>query len=67
MDTKSRDMLAIMPMVTEEDKNQIRDLIRHLAEFMESRNDPWLLDNCTLLDTSWYKRHRCVVSYNKQE
>lgn len=60
-------MLAIMPMVTEEDKNQIRDLIRHLAEFMESRKDPWLLDNCTLLDTSWYKRYRCVISYNKQD
>lgn len=67
MDTPSRDLLAVMPLITEKDKNRVRDLIRHLAEFMDNRKDPWLLENCTLLDTSWYKRYRYIVSHNKHK
>lgn len=58
VDTQSRDRLACMRLVSEEDKKEARDLISHLSQVMEERGDPWLVEGCTLLSTSWYRRYR---------
>ena len=58
IDTQSRDLLARMKLVSEGDKKQVLDLISYLSQVMEAREDSWLLEDCTLLSTSWYRRYR---------
>lgn len=58
IDIVSRDKLALMRLVTEEDKMEARELIGHLSQVMEERGDNWVLEDCTLMKTSWYRRYR---------
>ena len=65
IDTKSRDRLAVMPLITEEDKNEVREMVRCLSKQMNELGDEWVLENCTLLSTSWYRRYRsCFVCFS---
>lgn len=50
-----------------EKKEELRELIRRLADKMHGRGDEWLLKDCTVREDSWYNRHLRRVSKDVQE
>ena len=56
--------LASMRLSSSEDKQRLREFIHKLADEMREKNDLWLLENCTLLKSSWYNRYRTYQDYS---